>query len=84
METNEIMMNEEVIETAEEIVRKSPNKALKVAGIGGVAVLGGFVAYKYVIKPAVAKFKRNEKKKEFEKAFNVRHDDSDETEIHEI
>ncbi len=58
MEANEIMVNEEVIEnTAEEIVKASSGKVLMVAGGIGLAVLAGVVAYKYVAKPAIARFK---------------------------
>ena len=50
MDTNEIM-NNEVIETTEEIVKTSSGKALKVAGGIGLAVIAGVVAYKYIVKP---------------------------------
>lgn len=54
MDTNEIM-NNEVIETTEEIVKTSSGKALKVAGGIGLAVIAGVVAYKYIVKPMVEK-----------------------------
>lgn len=54
MDTNEIM-NNEVIETTEEIVKTSSGKALKVAGGVGLAVIAGVVAYKYIVKPLVDK-----------------------------
>lgn len=57
METNEIMTNEEVIETTEEIVKTGTGKWLKVAAGVGLAVLVGGLAYKYVAKPLVAKIK---------------------------
>lgn len=44
MDTNETM-NNEVIETTEEIVKTSSGKALKVAGGIGLAVIAGVVAY---------------------------------------
>ena len=50
MDTNEIM-NNEVIETTEEIVKTSSGKALKVAGGIGLAVIAG------VVKPMVDKRK---------------------------
>lgn len=56
MDTNEIMVNE-VIETTEEIATASSGKGFKVAAGVGLTVLGGFVAYKYVIKPVIAKIK---------------------------
>ena len=57
METNEIM-NNEVIEAAEEIVPAgAKSKAFAaVAGVG-LAVLVGGIAYKYAVKPLVAKYK---------------------------
>jgi hypothetical protein len=57
METNEIMVNEEVMDTTEEIATASSSKGFKVAVGVGLAVVGGVVAYKYVIKPIVAKIK---------------------------
>jgi hypothetical protein len=57
MNTNEIMVNE-VIETTEGIATASSGKGFKVAaGYISLAVLGGCVAYKYVIKPVTAKIK---------------------------
>lgn len=58
METKETIVNEEVVEAAEEIVKtgSSGNKLKIVAGIG-VAVLAGGLAYKYLAKPMVARFK---------------------------
>ena len=56
METNEIMNNEEVMETAtEEIVKASSGKGVKVAA--GLAVLAGVVIYRYVGKSMIAKIK---------------------------
>jgi hypothetical protein len=61
MEPNEMMVNEEVVETAteatEEIVKKSSGKGFKIAaGVGLVIVVGG-LAVKYVIIPAANKIK---------------------------
>ena len=58
METNEIMNNEEVMETAtEEIVKASSGKGFKVAAGIGLAVLAGVVIYRYVGKSMIAKIK---------------------------
>ncbi len=58
MEANEIMTNEEVVETTtEEITKVSSGKGLKIALGVGVAVLVGGLAYKYAIKPAIARYK---------------------------
>ena len=57
MEIMETMTNNETIEVAEEIVTAVPGKGLKVAGGIGLAVLACGAAYKFVIKPAIAKHK---------------------------
>lgn len=56
MENNELMNNEEVIETTEEIVKTTSNSKLKVATIG-LAMIAGGLTYKFVVSPAVVKFK---------------------------
>lgn len=61
MEPNEMMVNEEVVETAteatEEIVKKSSGKGFKIAaGVGFAIVLGG-LAIKYVVIPTANKIK---------------------------
>lgn len=61
MEPNEMMVNEEVVETAteatEEIVKKSSGKGFKiVSGVGLAIVLGG-LAIKYVVIPTANKIK---------------------------
>lgn len=55
MENNEILTNEEVMETTEEIVNASSGKGFKVAAGIGLAVLAGVVAYKYIGKTAAGK-----------------------------
>ncbi len=80
MDTNEIMVNDEVIEVTEDIANAGSGKAIKVAAGIGLTVLGGFVAYKYVIKPVVAKIKA---KKEQQKMMNEEFDDFDDAEIEE-
>ena len=79
MDTNEIMVNEEVIDITEGIATASSGKGFKVAAGVGLTVLGGFVAYKYVIKPVMAKIKD---KKE-QQRINAEVDDFDDAEIDE-
>jgi len=79
MNTNEMMVNEEVIEATEEIATAGSGKVFGVAARVGLTVLGGFVAYKYVIKPMVAKIKA---KKE-QQRINAEVDDFDYAEIDE-
>lgn len=56
MMNEEIMVNEQLIEdTTEEIATAS--KGLKVAAGVGLAIFGGVITYKYVIKPVIAKIK---------------------------
>jgi len=70
MNTNEIMVNEEVIETTEEIATASSGKGFKVAASVSLIVLGGFVAYKYVIKPVIAKIKAKKEQQAMEEEFD--------------
>ena len=79
MDTNEIMVNEEVIETTEEIATASSGKGFKVVAGVGLTVLGGLVAYKYVIKPVVAKIKSKKEQQKIDAEF----DDFDDAEIDE-
>lgn len=55
---NEILTNESVVETAEEVVETMNScKGIKVvAGVGGAVILG-VIAYKFIVKPMVAKIK---------------------------
>lgn len=53
----QIITNEEVIETTEEIVKAGSGKGLKVAVGAGLAILIGINVYKYVAKPLAAKIK---------------------------
>lgn len=55
MENLEIMNNEEVVETTEEIVKTDFGKGFKVVALVGLTVLVGVAAYKYVVKPTVAR-----------------------------
>jgi hypothetical protein len=63
MNTNEIMVNEKVIETTEGIATAGSGKVFKVVAGVGLTVLGGFVAYKYVIKPVMAKIKNKKEQR---------------------
>lgn len=60
MENNEIMLDEEVFEAAEEVAVR-PSKALVAAGAVAGVVLVGVVVYKKLIKPAIAKAKAKKK-----------------------
>lgn len=65
METNEIMNNEEVMDTTEEIVKTASKGGFgKVATIG-VAMIAGGLAYKFVVAPAVGKLKEMKAHKGF-------------------
>ena len=63
MENMEVVMNEvEVMETAAEAVEvpaENSGKGLKVALAVGAVVLGGYLLYKKVIKPAIDRKKIN-------------------------
>lgn len=75
MENNEILTNEEVMETTEKIVNASSGKGFKVAAGIGLAVLAGVVAYKYIGKPLLAKIKA--KKEETQEITDVEFNESD-------
>ena len=55
---NEILTNENVVETAEEVVETANScKGMKIAaGVGGAVILGA-IAYKFIVKPIIAKVK---------------------------
>ncbi len=58
METNEIMNNEEVMETAtDEITKASSGKGVMIVAGIGLTVLVGMAIYKYVGKPMLVKMK---------------------------
>lgn len=61
MEPNEMMVNEEVVETAteatEEIVKKSSGRGFGIAAGVGLAIVVGGLAVKYVIIPTANKIK---------------------------
>lgn len=66
MEANEIMVNEDVMEITEEVTTCTPNKGLKIAAGIGIAALVSAVAYKFVVKPIVAKVKAKKAEKALE------------------
>ena len=57
MDTNEIMLNDEVMEATEEIATAGSEKGFKVVAGVGLAVIAGVIVYKYVAKPIIAKIK---------------------------
>lgn len=64
METNEIMNNEEIMETTtEEIVRASSCRGIRIAVGVGLTALVGVAIYKYVGKPIIAKIKARKERK---------------------
>lgn len=67
MENNEIMVNEEVMEATEEIATAGVSKGFKVAVGIGLAAIGGVIAYRYVVKPLVAKIKAKRAQSEIDK-----------------
>lgn len=79
METNEIMVNEEVIETTEVIVGAGSGKGFKVSAGIGLAVIGGVVTYKYLVKPLMAKIKAKKEQEAIDVDFE-NFDDTDECE----
>ena len=65
METKEIMNNEEVIDTTEEIVKTASKGGFSKVTTIGVAMIAGGLAYKFVVAPAVSKLKEMKARKGF-------------------
>ncbi len=82
MENTEIM-NNEVMETTEEIVETGMSKGIKVTVGIGLAVVGGVIAYRYLAKPLIAKIKANLDRKKMETEEETTFD-SDSSNIVEI
>lgn len=80
MDAKEIMTNDEVIETTEEIVNAGTGKGLKIAAGVGLAVLGCGIAYKYIIKPVAAKIKAKKEQAMIDDGVNDRFEDDSESE----
>lgn len=57
MEANEIIMNEEVIDNIGGSAVGKSEKLMKVAGSIAIVVAVSGLAYKYIVKPIVAKIK---------------------------
>lgn len=68
MEANEIMKNEEVMETAtEEIVKASSANGFKTAAAFGLVFIAGYVAGKYIIDPTIARLRTHKLNKQMVK-----------------
>jgi hypothetical protein len=70
MNTNEIMVNGEVIEVTEDIATAGSGKVFKIVVGIGLAVLGGVAAYKYVVKPMVAKIKAKKEQQKMDEEID--------------
>ena len=81
MENNEIMNNDEVMETTEEIVNTVSHSGMKTAAMIGAAMIAGALTYKFVVVPAGAKLKnwcKNRKMKVDQELENVSEDEFEE------
>ena len=74
MDNNEIMLNEDVIEVTAGIATAGFGKGFKIAAGVGLTALGGFVAYKCVIKPIVAKIKAKKEQQKMGADFDESED----------
>lgn len=84
MENNEVLNNEEVIETTQEVLTESGNGFL-IAGAVGFGVLVSMAAYRYAIKPTIAKIKKHgQDKKEQNEVFDDGTVCGEAVEIHEV
>lgn len=80
METNEIMTNNEIMETTtEEIVKASSTNGFKTAAVYGLVFIAGYVAGKYIIDPTIARLKTHKLNKQTVKQNGF--DDFDEESI---
>lgn len=70
MNNEEIMLNEFIEDTTDEIATASSGKGFKVAAGVGLTVLGAFAAYKYVIKPVIAKIKTKKEQQRINAEFD--------------
>ena len=77
MDNNEIIVNEEVMETISEIATSKAGKGFKIAAGFGLAALGSVIAYKYVVKPIVAKIKAKKALQETVEGINKLLDGTD-------
>lgn len=80
METKEIMNNEEVIDTTEEIVKAASEGGFSKVTTIGVAMIAGGLAYKFVVAPAVSKLKEMKARKGFRVVENETTVDDENTE----
>ncbi|HHX36723.1 MAG TPA: hypothetical protein GX717_01935 [Clostridiaceae bacterium] len=71
METMEITNNEEVIETTEEIVNASSGKGFRVVAGVSLAAVVGVAAYRYIVKPIMAKIKAKKEQQEEDKVADI-------------
>lgn len=65
METNEIINNEKVMDTTEEIVKTASKGGFSKVATIGVAMIAGGLAYKFVVAPVVGKLKEMKARKGF-------------------
>lgn len=65
MDTKEIMNNEGITETVENVMKNSSKTIITVAAGVGIATVG-FVAYRYAVKPLVAKVKSKKEREVYE------------------
>lgn len=78
-ENKEIMVNEDVMETVEDIANDGSSKVLAIAAGVALAVGAGVLLYKKVIKPAI---KRHKAEKEIDEAIDqVNHCNEDDDEV---
>lgn len=80
MDAKEIMTNDEVIETTEEIMKTGTSKGFKIAAVVGLAVLAGGVAYKYIVKPIAAKIKSKKEQQMIDEVDDNQFEDDTESE----
>ncbi len=66
---NEIMVNEELIEVTEDVVRDGSNLGFKMAVGFGLGLLVGVPTYKYIIKPIASKIRAKKEQRRTKTEF---------------
>jgi hypothetical protein len=79
MEPNELAKTEDVITTTVGVAAENSDFGIGVA-VGGLAVLGGTLLYKYAIKPLVVKIKAWRKKPVPSQVYNINVEEVDDEE----
>lgn len=72
MEFNDVMNNDAIVETAENLFESASGDGLVIAACIGLGMIAGGVTYKFVVEPTVARIKIwKENKKDSKNGFDT-------------